>query len=67
MPDHVHVLAAGQCDASDLRAYVHRCKQQTGYDWKCLRRHHGRLWQEGYHDRILRDADPDQGVRRRRV
>ncbi len=62
MPDHLHLLAHGTSERSALKAYMHRCKQQTGYEWKNRRKHHRRLWQEGFHDRILRDADPDEGV-----
>ncbi len=62
MPDHLHLLAHGTSEQSALKAYVHRCKQSTGYEWKHRRRHRRRLWQEGFHDRILRDRDPDEGV-----
>jgi putative transposase len=62
MPDHIHVLVAAQSEDCVLKPYVHRCKQATGYNWKHDRRHHTRLWQEGFHDRILRDTDPTEGV-----
>jgi putative transposase len=62
MPDHIHLLAHGSSERSDLKAFMHRCKQQTGYEWKNRRKHQRRLWQEGFHDRILRDKDPDEGV-----
>jgi REP element-mobilizing transposase RayT len=62
MPDHMHLLAAGQSEDSQLEPYMRRCKQATGYNWKHDRGHQTRLWQEGFHDRILRDADPTEGV-----
>jgi putative transposase len=62
MPDHIHLLAAGQLDDSLLKPYMHRFKQETGYEWKHRRHHRTRLWQEGYYDRILRDNDPTEGV-----
>jgi putative transposase len=62
MPDHMHGLLAGQSDDSFLEPCLRRYKQFTGYDWKHERRHLTRLWQEGFHDRILRDNDPTEGV-----
>jgi putative transposase len=62
MPDHLHILVAGQSENSELKPYMHRCKQATGYNWKHDRGHRTRLWQEGFYDRILRDKDPTEGV-----
>jgi len=62
MPDHAHALVHGRSEQSALKEYVHRFKQETGYEWKHRRNHRRRLWQEGFHDRILRDNDPDEGV-----
>ncbi|MBY0495918.1 MAG: transposase [Cyanobacteria bacterium] len=62
MPDHIHVLLAGQRDDSFLLPFLKRYKQATGYNWKHERNHRSRLWQEGYYDRILRDHDPTEGV-----
>jgi putative transposase len=62
MPDHLHLLVHGTTEESALKLYMHRCKQQTGFEWKNRRKHRRRLWQEGFHDRILRDTDPDEGV-----
>src|SRR3972149_8953640 len=46
MPDHVHLLVAGNDDSPLLR-FVQHFKQATGY------RHPG-LWQRSYYDHILR-------------
>jgi len=46
MPDHIHVLAAGTSEESDLRRYVSRWKQVTGYQYKGMTG--GRLWQPPY-------------------
>jgi putative transposase len=62
MPDHIHVLLAGQGDDAFLKPCLQRYKQATGYNWKHVRGHRTRLWQEGFHDRILRDDDPTEGV-----
>ena len=55
MPDHVHVVPRGRAVHADLRRFVHRWKQRTGFNWK--RDHHCSLWQRGYHDHVLRDKD----------
>ena len=55
MPDHLHLVLEGTSDAADLREAVRAWKQRTGYDWK--QRTGARLWQPGYHDRVLREGD----------
>lgn len=51
MPDHVHLLVAGD-PTSDLRGFVHHFKTLTGFTYK---KPTGRpLWQISYHDRTLR-------------
>ena len=52
MPDHVHLVAKGREPDSDLRRLITRWKQATGFAWSRLGR--GRLWQEGYWDRLAR-------------
>jgi REP-associated tyrosine transposase len=59
MPDHVHVLATGTSDDSDLRQFVSRWKQQTGHAYKRQRK--ARLWQEGFYDHVLR-AEEDRAA-----
>jgi putative transposase len=62
MPDHVHLLVeAGRADAN-LVAFVHHAKQKTGYAF--ARKTGRRLWQAGFHDRILRNADVTLSVAR---
>jgi REP element-mobilizing transposase RayT len=60
MPDHVHLPLEGVAEASDLAKAMHAWKQRTGYDWK--RRHGTPLWQEGFHDRVLRAEDDTPAV-----
>jgi putative transposase len=55
MPDHLHLVLEGTSDDADLREAVRAWKQRTGYDWK--QRTGARLWQPGYHDRVLREGD----------
>jgi putative transposase len=55
MPDHLHVLAVGESEDSDLGRFISRMKQDTGYWYsKTCRK---RLWQEGFYDRILRNDE----------
>ena len=55
MPDHVHLLIEGVDEAADFKSLVSICKQKTGFVY---RRRIGRsLWQTGYHERVLRNAD----------
>ena len=60
MPDHVHALAYGTSERSDFRAFVVHFKKLTGYDHS--RRTGRRLWQPGYHERILRDDQSTEAV-----
>jgi REP-associated tyrosine transposase len=56
MPDHLHLLAEGTTENSNLREFVRLFKQQTSFEWK--RRENTRLWQRNYHEHVLR-ADED--------
>jgi putative transposase len=62
MPDHLHLLVEGTSDSADLRIFIKLAKQLSG------RAHvnvHGELlWQEGYHDRVLRASDEARDVAR---
>ena len=53
MPDHVHLLPLGECDDSDLEAFIRSWNTQTGYAWR--RRGGSKLWQEGYFERVIRN------------
>jgi putative transposase len=55
MPDHLHVLLRGESVQSDLILFVQRFKQITGYRSKHETGDH--LWQQSFHDRILRSGD----------
>jgi REP element-mobilizing transposase RayT len=52
MPDHLHLLLEGLTGGSDFRRCIKQVKQRTSY--QAVRLGLGRLWQPGYHDRILR-------------
>ena len=60
MPDHAHLLLEGVVETANLPEAMRSWKQRTGYDWK--HRHGTRLWQEGFHDRVLRSEDDTPAV-----
>jgi putative transposase len=53
MPAHLHMVVSGTRDHASLPLFVHRAKQLSGYHANPYRR----LWQAGYHDRVLRPYD----------
>ena len=55
MPDHVHVLATGASEASNLTKFIEAFKQDTAIEF--VRRTRRRLWQFKYYDHILRSRD----------
>lgn len=54
MPDHVHVLAK-PCDQYLLQDLVHSWKSFTAHKLQRQYGRQGRIWQEDYFDRIMRD------------
>jgi putative transposase len=57
MPDHIHLVMEGRTPEADLRRFAKIAKQRVFYS---LREKHGLrgIWQEGYHDWILRPEQP---------
>jgi putative transposase len=62
MPDHVHLLVEGTTATADFRRFIKRLKQSSGQ--KYSHRAKGPLWQEGYHDRVLRCGDDAKTIAR---
>src|SRR5437868_4461193 len=62
MPDHVHLLMYGTCAQADLQAFMNHFKKVTGFEYS--QRFKRRLWQPGYHDRILRDDESTEATAR---
>lgn len=62
MPDHSHFLIEGLTDSCDFKRFCKLAKQRSGGIH--VRKHGGRLWQEGYHERVLRDGDDSRAVAR---
>jgi REP element-mobilizing transposase RayT len=62
MPDHVHLLLDGTCEASNLLALIKSVKQRSGQRFAAIM--HRPLWDEGFHDRVLRpEEDPKNFAR----
>jgi putative transposase len=60
MPDHVHALVEGLRIDSQLVKFVGMFEQRTAFDH--AQTHVGRLWQEGFFDRVLRSEDDVLGI-----
>ena len=52
MPDHLHVVVVGLTASADLRRFMTLVKQRAGF--VVAKRYGIKLWQEGYHDHVLR-------------
>ena len=55
MPDHMHLLVAGDSPTANFRRFVSRAKQLSGHWWS--RAFGGRLWQRYGWDRVLRSEE----------
>jgi REP-associated tyrosine transposase len=62
MPDHVHLLAGGRSETSDMLKFVMKFKQETAVEFAS--RTNRPLWQFKYYDHILRGADSADRVAR---
>ena len=62
MPDHVHLLVEGLTPRADLPRFISSFKQKSGFAFAKQRA--ARLWQDGYHDRILRSDETTLKVAR---
>jgi putative transposase len=56
MPDHVHLVVEGLTDGADLLRFTKMAKQRAGAAFAMAAG--SPLWQEGYHEHVLR-ADED--------
>jgi REP-associated tyrosine transposase len=55
MPDHIHVVAEGARDDSDLERFAKTFKQLTAFRYKQVTGE--RMWQKRFYDHILRATD----------
>jgi len=59
-PDHVHLLVEGESDASDVKRFISRAKQFSGFYY--ARSCGGRLWQRYGYEHVLRDGESTRSV-----
>lgn len=62
MPDHLHVLAGGVTESSDLKEFMRQFKQRSRFHAKRITG--AELWQISYHDRVLRNSEAIEDVAR---
>jgi putative transposase len=62
MPDHLHLLVEGASNTSDLQTFVKAARQYSGRAHANV--HGAALWQEGYHERVLRHDQDARTVAR---
>lgn len=62
MPDHVHLVLEGRREDSDLRRLLKVFKQRVVHNTRDLR--NDDLWQEGYHEHVLRAEETTTKVAR---
>ncbi len=55
MPDHLHAVVLGCTAHADLRRFLDRARQRTGYAF--ARRYGERLWQRGIFERTIRENE----------
>jgi putative transposase len=60
MPDHLHLLVAGEDDESDLKKFVSFFKQKSGYWFR--KNYNENLWHLSYYDHVLRKEESIEGV-----
>jgi REP-associated tyrosine transposase len=60
MPDHIHLLTVGLSDGSDFRPFMKLLRQRAAiaYRQRCGRK----LWQDGFHERVLRAEEDLRGT-----
>ncbi len=65
MPDHLHFLAEGGKEDSNLKKFIKDYKQKTGYRFAKQESTNGnKLWQPGYYEHVLREMEDTEAVLR---
>jgi REP element-mobilizing transposase RayT len=60
MPDHLHLLLEGLAATSEFKRFMTVMRQRAAVAFK--QDFGDRLWQNGYHDRVMRNVDEVPGV-----
>src|SRR5262245_56236784 len=55
VPDHLHALVCCTSENCDSMEFNRTFRRSTAYHYR--RAHDVRLWQDGFYDRVLRDAE----------
>jgi REP element-mobilizing transposase RayT len=55
MPDHLHLLVEGNAEQSNLKVFVTKSKQYSGFEYS--KRFGARLWQRYGYERVLRNEE----------
>jgi putative transposase len=55
MPDHLHLMVEGHSGTSDLKQFISRAKQYSGFHYS--KRFNERLWQRYGFERVLRPEE----------
>jgi REP element-mobilizing transposase RayT len=55
MPDHIHFLVLGETPMAAFRPFMKTLRQRTAVAYRHLKGE--QLWQNGYHERVLRPHD----------
>ena len=56
MPDHAHLVVEGLDDGAELKRFISRAKQMSGYYYK--QRYGTPLWQRYSYEHVLRSEEP---------
>jgi putative transposase len=62
MPDHLHLLVEGESEIADVRRFIARAKQFSGFYYS--KQFHKTLWQRYGYERVLRHEEDTLGVAR---
>jgi len=60
MPDHVHLVTEGEAEDTDLKRFISRAKQLSGYHYAQSKG--SRLWQRYGYEHLLRDEEPTRAT-----
>jgi putative transposase len=60
MPDHAHLVVEGLEDKADLKRFISRSKQSSGYYYK--QKYKKKLWQRYGYERVLRGEESTRAV-----
>ena len=60
MPDHLHAVVEGQVESADLKVFIRRMKQYSGFHFK--KNFGQQLWQRYGYEHVIRDDERTENV-----